>query len=202
MLCKIIFLNFFVLHLNQAFNWHNCGKNDNPIKFQQIEISPDPVVQPGNVKARIVVQNDRPLSGVISLHVNVVRTIAGLSVPIGCFHIDGKPVGSCVYPDVCDFMQRIFKLYPNNCPDNLKEYGIDCSCPLTGSSTGVIDTQEFSTEIPKFGKILSWLASGHYNVTAMARNEFDEEIACLQIGVNMIPAEKVEFGKKFKNILG
>ena len=135
----------------------------------------------------------RPITGKLKTSVSLVRTIAGLRLPVSCLLINGVNVGSCNYDDLCKFVQNLsynpelkfvftslfetfFDLDETNTP----------ICPIKTE----IQKTEFSNiiDIPDFSKTpLSLFMSGDYNMTVSIREEnSDRNVGCWSFVYTMI----------------
>lgn len=110
------------------------------------------------------IKNRQEIRGQVKADLNIIRTIAGLSLPVRCTLVNGQYFGSCVYDDLCAFMKGYLNFDENNCPESFIENGFDCRCPFNLPITelnfdNVLDLPDFSTTI------FSFLASGNFDVT-------------------------------------
>ena len=116
---------------------------------------------------------------------NIIRTVAGLALPVRCTIVQGFSVGSCSYSDVCkDVMQDIANVTSANCPPELAEWGIDCTCPFDLPVQNVegsldIEISDLSTSI------VSFLATGDFDVTVTVNNSANQHVACLRLKFTM-----------------
>ena len=134
---------------------------------------------------KILTQNSQAIRGAIKFDLNMVRTVNGLNLKVGCYLVDGNYVGSCVYNDFCQFIKWRQNFSPENCPDFLLNNGIDCTCP-SNLSAGIIDIDaifdlpDFSTTKP------SWLGSGDFSVD-LKLAQGTTSILCLNIKFSTKP---------------
>jgi hypothetical protein len=82
--------------------------------------------------------------------------------------VNGQNVGSCTYPDLCVFLQSILtEFQPDNCPESLAQYGIDCRCPfnIQPQKLNIID---HPLDVPDASQTAAtFLASGNFNMTVV-----------------------------------
>jgi hypothetical protein len=81
------------------------------------------MIFPEPAKWTFKVNLKRPVDGPLKSDIRIVRTIAGLDLPIKCWLVLGEQVGSCVYNDLCESILYILNLNKNNCPANFIENG-------------------------------------------------------------------------------
>ena len=127
----------------------------------------------------------REVSGALPTTMNVIRTVAGLALPLRCTNM-GTPTNpinlySCSYNDICkDFFQNIFGMAPEKCPPELADFGIDCTCPfdiLERSFDGI-----FSFNISDLSTTnYSIIANGDFDVTVAINNSANQHVACIRL---------------------
>ena len=98
-----------------------------------------------------------------------MRSVSGIQLPVKCYVLNGQNVGSCMYSDLCSFLQDILaEFQPDNCPPALAQYGIDCTCPFN------IETQRLNIideplDLPDASQTAaSFMASGNFDITIKA----------------------------------
>ncbi len=74
--------------------------------------------------------NTRVIKGAVKSDVKIKRTVSGLTLDVNCYLVNGNYVGSCNYNDLCLLLNSVLSLTPANCPQSLKDNGIDCTCPF------------------------------------------------------------------------
>ena len=91
-------------------------------------------------------------------------------------------MGSCSYADICkEFMQDILGKNESNCRPELLEYGIDCRCPFN-FPIQLYDGRFELLDIPDFSNtIISFLASGDFDVTVNINNSANEHLGCYRL---------------------
>ena len=107
---------------------------------------------------------NRNINGIVKSSFNIIRTVAGLSIPVRCFLVDNTFIGSCTYNDTCTTWINTTGWNPNNCPAIFLNAGINCRCPFN-LPAGPLD-ETFSIEIQDLSQnlILSFMASGDFDV--------------------------------------
>ena len=126
-----------------------------------------------DLKANIL----RPITGKLKTSVSLVRTIAGLRLPVSCLLINGVYIGSCNYDDLCKFVQTLssnsdVKLVFTSLFQTFFDVD-ETNTPICPIRTE-IQTTEFSNtiDLPDFSKTaLSLFMSGDYNMTVSVREE-------------------------------
>ena len=121
------------------------------------------------------------LSGRLPVSLDVIRTVAGLTLPVRCVVVQGFSVGSCSYQDLCkDLVQGIFDLNESNCIPEFSKYGFDCSCPVNIPPQLVEET--FLTEIPDLSQTIApFMFVGDYEITARLNDANNGHIACYKV---------------------
>lgn len=120
----------------------------------------------------------RPISGKLPTNVDVLRTIAGLTLPIRCLVVQGVNVGSCSYADLCkNLINEVAGITAENCLPDLANWGIDCNCPFNIP----IETVDGShpIEIPDLtNTVASFMANGDFDITVKVNDSFNALVAC------------------------
>ena len=132
-----------------------------------------PILHPGVATFSYETSFLRPVSGRLPTTFNIIRTVAGLSLPVRCTIGFGFYFGSCSYPDLCqDFMQDVLGF--------LLDHGIDFNCPFDIPVKSV--ETSFDHEIPDLStSIVPFLASGDFDVTITVNNSSNQHIACMRL---------------------
>ena len=122
----------------------------------------------------------REISGSLPATIDIIRTVAGLALPVRCTIVQGFSVGSCSYNDVCkDVLQGIAGITAENCPPELAEWGVDCNCPLNIPAQSVDGT--LSLDFPDLSTtIVSFLANGDFDIKALISGPSNSHVACLR----------------------
>ena len=109
--------------------------------------------------------------------------------------VTGIFVGSCVYDDICTFIAQIFPqtFNPTNCPSELADYDIDCTCPFN-SRARHIDLVDALLNLPDLNdpNILSgflglFFGKGEYEITIKTEDPLGK-LACLRIKYSIKPS--------------
>jgi len=103
-----------------GFSWNSCGKADDPVQIKTLAISPDPIVTPGNVQAKLDAVITRKVTSISSLAVVMKKKLFGAWIQVPC--VDN--VGSCTYSGICAMAEKI------ECPPELVKQGFTCRCPV------------------------------------------------------------------------
>lgn len=141
-------------------------------------VFPDPVMW--KFKALL----KRPIDGPIKSDVTIVRTVVGLSLPIRCYLVNGDYVGSCTFPDLCKSIMYITNLNQQNCPQNFKDNGIDCTCPFKIPAKFL----ELQDEIPTYSPAFltnTWLLKGDYTIKVNG-SDSRGHLFCLNLGFTVV----------------
>ena len=89
-----------------------------------------PVVYPALSTVDVMAESFRAVSGNLPTSIEMIRTVAGLALPVRCNLFVPDGFGSCSYPDICKQLMAIFDFTYDNCPQELIEWGFDCNCPF------------------------------------------------------------------------
>ena len=95
--------------------------------------------------------------------------MSGLDLPIKCFLVLGDKVGSCNYPDFCTSFLYILNINKDNCPQNFKDNGIDCTCPFILPS-GIIELEEILESYSPAFLTNPWMVKGDYKIRVESRD--------------------------------
>ncbi|CAF1033534.1 unnamed protein product [Didymodactylos carnosus] len=120
-------------------NYTDCGSRS--IRIERFDVSPMPIIQPGEIQLSFAAILETDIKGVVKFDLKIIRTVSGIKLPIKCYTVNGRNIGSCSYADLCysikDFWLFLahddddsYQFDPANCPAQLAQYGIDCTCPL------------------------------------------------------------------------
>ena len=167
--------------------YRDCGSKGGVI--ENIDLTPMPVFNPGEAYLTLVAQLNRPVSTypieldirdrhiffpfaeTMETSLNIIRTVSGITLPIKCYLVAGKPVGSCTYASLCELLQDLLdEFQPATCPAGLAQFGIDCRCPFNIKPQRLNIDREL-LNIPDASKTAaSFLASGNFNITVIAKD--------------------------------
>ena len=139
------------------------------------------MMHPGEHVADFRALVQRNINGALPVTLNMTRTIAGFSLPLRCLNINGLSVGSCSYPDLCkDIFGDFFGNTPENCPPELYEWGIDCTCPFNLPVQTVDGNITFFISTSSEPWISDVMGVGDFELTANIRNNRGEHVACFR----------------------
>jgi hypothetical protein len=85
-------------------------------------------------------------------------------------------------------MQDKLEIFPQNCPPELANLGIDCTCPFDiPSQTSFDEILEY--DIPDLATtILSFYANGDFDVKVTISNASNQHVACFRFLYTMMKA--------------
>ena len=132
------------------------------------------------------VKNRQAIKGQVKFDLKIVRTVNGLALPLNCILNQGEWVGSCVYDDLCGYLKSILSLNEKNCPQNLIDNDIECTCPfnLPIRDLNINQSLDLPTNYVLFAGITSfpipWISTGDFDVTIKLANE-TTNILCLNL---------------------
>jgi hypothetical protein len=107
----------------------------------------------------------------------------------------GFSVGSCTYSDFCkDVIQDLCEINASNCPSELAQFGIDCSCPVDIQAQTIDESFEF--EIPGidvtapvcplfFIPVHSLLVNGDFEVKITVNDGSNQHVGCFRFLFSM-----------------
>lgn len=130
----------------------------------------------------------RPITGKLTTNVTMIRTVAGLTLPVRCTILSGISVGSCIYDDLCEFV-RTLSTRPdmNFVYTSLFQTFFDNSmCPIKAeiqerNFEDIIDLPDPSTSIAGF------IMTGDFNLTVSVREgNTGRNVGCWWIAYTMM----------------
>ncbi|CAF1380425.1 unnamed protein product [Didymodactylos carnosus] len=109
------------------------------------------------------------LEGVLRTKLDIMRTVSGIALPVRCYIVDGKEVGSCTYPDLCALIKELSDTFTlESCAEELKPLGIDCTCPFNIPAQALF-IEGTAFQVPDASQSAAkFLASGDFDVTVEA----------------------------------
>jgi hypothetical protein len=191
MLTKFIIFNFIIAIVNCEYDrlvWSDCGSKE--VQIRTITITPMPIIQPGNATLIFDGFFKRSLSGPLATKLNIIRTVAGLALPIRCYLALGVYVGSCDYTDLCAIVATLLPdtFNPLSCPPELLDYGIDCKCPFK-LRDGDIYIDQVLTLPDAAATVASFLASGDFDIKINSSDDLGA-YGCVNIKFSVKSANK------------
>ena len=139
------------------------------------------MMHPGEHVADFRALVQRNINGALPVTLNMIRTISGLSLSVRCQTINGFYAGSCSYPDLCkDLFGDLLGNTPENCPPELYEWGIDCTCPFNLPVQTVDGNIAFFISTSTEFWISDIMGVGDFELTANIRNNRGEHVACFR----------------------
>ncbi|XP_060603850.1 ganglioside GM2 activator-like [Ruditapes philippinarum] len=146
----------------QSFSFSDCGGPNALININQVSVTPDPIVFPGNLNVMTSFKINSPVGAPMVGDLLIEKKILGKFVKLPC--IDN--FGSCHYPDLCELLEQV------QCPDPIVRIGIDCTCPLKANNYTLPKT-EFEVDV-------SVIPSGDYHIKGNVMY-MNKEAACLDL---------------------
>jgi hypothetical protein len=130
------------------------------------------------------------IEGNLPTSIEIIRTVAGLSLPVRCSIVQGGAVGSCSYTDLCRGIvdnEYVFNITPSNCPLGFSDWGIDCNCPFKFDPRTV--DREFNFDLPDLSyTVINFLANGDMDMKVSINNAQNQHIACFRFLFTMMKA--------------
>jgi len=164
----IVFMCFITYASSQTYKqlmYSDCGSKN--VQIKKLSLEPMPIIQPGTAKLTFSISTTEFIKGVIKADLNIIRKVSGIPLPVKCYIIDGHPVGSCSYPDLCSLMKRLTEARLDECPKQLEPHGINCNCPVN-VVTRSLDVDDMEINIPAAPQAASWLSVGDFDVKLKA----------------------------------
>ncbi|XP_056106386.1 ganglioside GM2 activator, partial [Rhinichthys klamathensis goyatoka] len=156
----------------KKFSWDNCGKPDAPIFVKTLHVYPNPIPSPGYVLAPASATTSIDLLSPLPVNLTLEREVDGAWVKIPCV----DDLGSCYYPDACDWLVEFFMAITGLCPPGVPIR--PCSCPL---KAGDYVWPSTGTYIPNFS--LSDRLT-HFRLQIILGNS-EKELGCLKVNFSV-----------------
>ncbi|CAF1131861.1 unnamed protein product [Adineta steineri] len=134
------------------------------VDIQHADIIPMPIINPGEAFLTFKAYLKRPIQK-IRVVLKIVRTVAGIALPIKCYKVDGVSVGSCDYEDLCLVLKSLLPSFkPETCPPSMLQYNINCNCPFN-IPVGQLDIIKERLELPDaHASIANFMAVGTFSI--------------------------------------
>ncbi|KAM6977874.1 ganglioside GM2 activator [Aplochiton taeniatus] len=167
------------LHLRKTkivgFEWKNCGEPEAPAVLSTLDLSPDPIVIPGDLAATASGSTTVELAAPLSLNMTLEKEVAGFWVKIPCL----EDLGSCHYPDACDLLTQVIPP-GQDCPEPMHTYGLPCHCPFKAGTYSLPPSDFYipDTDLPY------WLTNGNYRIQGVL-GAMGKELGCLKIALSL-----------------
>ncbi|CAF0822523.1 unnamed protein product [Brachionus calyciflorus] len=163
--------------------WSLCGTS--VLQIDNLDVGSMPITHPGQMPFILSGKSIRDIRGAVRSDIQIKRTVNGITLPITCYLVNGNQVGSCVYPDLCLLLKSVLGYEQSNCPQNLIDNDIDCTCPFkipkrSLDISTVADLPDASTTP------IQWIGSGAFDVTIKA-NDAVGTISCLNLKFSVKP---------------
>jgi len=184
-------LKFFILMAAIALasgqysklEWSLCGQG--VLDIQKLEATPMPIRHPGELVLALTASNRREIKGAVKSKVTIKRAVSGLSLAIRCYLVNGNQVGSCSYPDLCQLLNSVLSLTPENCPQNLIDNSINCKCPWNLPKRSLDINSKFNLPDAETTPI-SWIGTGDFE-TKIEASDPKGKIVCLNLKFSVKP---------------
>lgn len=161
-----------------------CSAPGSAISLQFIQVTPMPIVHPGNPNFQLKLDMIRGLMGKIKTNVNLQRTINGLTLSVRCFLAGENYFGSCSYDDLCEVIEMYHDaLHPDH---SIDDHGHEHSCPFN-YSPGLLDVN-FDFYLPSIAQTdLSFLSIGEYDMKIDLSDSLGP-LGCLELKFSTRPS--------------
>ena len=144
-----------------------------------------PIKNPGLATVSFKASSLRQLSGRLPTTINLSRTVAGLSLPVRCTIVQGIYFGSCSFNDLCkDILKDVMQDLVVDAFGFMFAHASDFNCPFDIQPQSIENSLEY--EVPDFStSIVSFLASGDFDLTVIINNTSNQHVACLRFKYTM-----------------
>ena len=124
---------------------------------------------------------EQNIDGALPVTFNIIRSVAGLALPMRCNIVQNLSIGSCSYSDLCkDVFRDILGNSPLNCHPALAQWGIDCTCPFNIPAQTLDGSIAFLINISEENLIGPIYAAGDYDFTIQINNNRGQHVACFR----------------------
>ncbi|XP_026199931.1 ganglioside GM2 activator [Anabas testudineus] len=158
-----------------GFDWKNCGQTQDPAVLKSLEVSPDPINIPGELKASASGSTSVELSSPLAVNVTLEKEVVGVWVKVPCV----ENLGSCHYKDLCDILNQLIPP-GQDCPEPLHTYGLPCHCPFKAGSYSLPQSDFYLPYVD----LPYWLTNGNYRVQGVLGSQ-GKELACLKLSLSI-----------------
>lgn len=140
---------------------------------------------PGLHYGKIQLSSTRGINGIVKSDFSIIRTIAGLALPVRCYIVDNTYVGSCSYADTCTtWLNAIGGFDPSNCPEVLVNAGIDCVCPFKVPAGNVNSVGSLNVTDLSQNKYISFFSTGDFDLK-LTLNDQVGYLGCVNLKFTM-----------------
>ncbi|XP_060603852.1 ganglioside GM2 activator-like [Ruditapes philippinarum] len=150
----------------KSFSWKDCSTSAPLVNVKSLSITPDPLQFPGNLVVSADVNVKQSLSQPLQVKLEMKKKELGFFITIPC--IDN--FGSCTYDDICEILSQSGAA--GQCPQELKDIGIDCTCPFA--------KKEYNLSEATFDITATIIPTGEYQVEANV-TKGGAEVVCLKL---------------------
>jgi hypothetical protein len=120
----------------------------------------------------------------MSGNVNIIRTVAGLALPIRCYFFNGDYFGSCNYNDLCRAWEHF--LFLMETPFINRSLVKNSICPF--DTPAILKVTTYSYDLPNMStSVLSFISSGDFDITLRASDSAGF-FGCIKVKLTMRPA--------------
>ncbi|KAL5005954.1 hypothetical protein ScPMuIL_017112 [Solemya velum] len=172
----------------RKFKWSTCGSNHNPpIHIHQLDVTPMPMILPGNIYVTVNASLTRPLTNA-KLKLSMKRHTFLFDLPLPCM----SHLGSCSYNNMCTMMDTmIAENWANSMTevgrqirDMLRELGVTATnCTISPRSLHI---NRYQLHLPGLSSLLSIVAAGDYKIGMLVtEHSTGEDIFCANLEVSI-----------------
>ncbi|XP_066572713.1 ganglioside GM2 activator-like [Amia ocellicauda] len=153
----------------------NCTPGD-ALVLKKLSL-PDTIHIPGPVPVSLTGELKEPLSGPLSIAVELKKKVLGTLLEVPCIN----NLGSCVYDNICEKLDQIFP--GDSCPSEILSMGGSCHCPIQPS---VLHFPPTTLNIPEIiiAQLPPFLTAGEFHLQVTA-NSGKKTIGCLHTSVTL-----------------
>ncbi|XP_046573245.1 ganglioside GM2 activator-like isoform X1 [Haliotis rubra] len=161
--------------------WRDCGIGDSWMSVKKFDISPNPVVLPGDITVTLEGEITHDLANQVTMDVLMEKKLLGTFIKVPCTTTGGS-VGTCHYTDPCHCL-NFFK-HSGTCPPFLTANGLPCTCPFNPDKLSLPASKFTVTGINRAWKLV--LEDSEYHVKITVNEKPSGQLrGCLEVYLNI-----------------
>ncbi|XP_046573244.1 ganglioside GM2 activator-like [Haliotis rubra] len=142
--------------------WRDCGIGNSWMSVKKFDISPTPLVVPGDMTVTMEGEITHELEDKVTMDVLMEKKLLGNFIRVPCYGTTAS-VGTCHYTDPCHFLNT-FK-QSGTCPPQLTANGLPCTCPFNPKKLSLPASQFTVTAINGAWKLVLDDSEFHVKIT-------------------------------------
>ncbi|XP_067674217.1 ganglioside GM2 activator-like [Haliotis asinina] len=158
--------------------WRDCGVGNSWMSVSKFDISPNPVLVPGNMTVTMEGAISHDLADQVTMDVLMEKKLLGRFTKVPCTGV----VGTCHYTDPCHFLNT-FK-QSGTCPPQLTANGLPCTCPFNPDKLNLPASKFTVTGIAGDWKAV--LEDSEFHVKITVNDKKDGQLrGCMETYINI-----------------